>query len=151
MPLLLGLAAALTTPWINVFGQWSVKRPEMILKTGNIQAAHELAIIRARLKNAENAIVEGLIEAAEQDVRADRIANDEVRLRLQKQIDELRDRQENNLQLSGDARVERLSTIEAEIERLRELASEARHLGRPEDALRFEEWAHELTTKLHNR
>lgn len=102
IPAIVGVAAAVLTPWINVIGQWAVHLPVMRLRTHNAETAHELALLKAKHKNAENSLIGELIASAKQDEQVKQIEDDEVRERLQQEIDQLREDQDNNVSLSGD-------------------------------------------------
>lgn len=104
IPSIVGVAAAVLTPWINVAGQLAVHLPIMRLRTHNAETAHELSLLKAKHKNAENSLIEELIASAKQDEQVKQIEDDEVRERLQQEIDQLREGQDNNISLSGDAR-----------------------------------------------
>ncbi|MEO0382935.1 MAG: hypothetical protein AAF234_05210 [Pseudomonadota bacterium] len=113
LPLIAGILAALLTPWVNWAGQVAVQKPMMMQRTRNAQAAHEIALLRAKHKNAENSMVDELIQAAKQDETVLQIEDPEVRTKLEEQISDLRESQKrffssesgnNKLELSGNAR-----------------------------------------------
>lgn len=148
-PTIVGIAAAILTPWINVVGQWAVTKPMLIHKKRNAEAAHELALLKAGHKNAENKLIEGLIEAAKQDEQVMQIEDDETRNRLQQQINELREERSSNLALSGDASSDRMAGLRMEIELIGKLAENARQLGKHDESNSLLREAIELNRKLH--
>lgn len=155
-PIGLGIVAAIATPWINLMGQWLVKNPVMKFKKNNIEANHELALLRAKNKNAENNIVDELIRAREQDQRVENIESANERENLRREIATIRDQQNrffsvegsgNGIAVSGDARSDYNEALGEEINRLFLMAENLKKYGRHDEADEFVQRAAQLAKR----
>lgn len=93
-PLLASTIGAIIYPWINVFFLRMVHIPAIYKNNLQLQTDHKRLLEQTRLESQRNALFakkeEGLIEQAKRDQEIQSINDKEVRKKLEKEIDSLR-------------------------------------------------------------
>lgn len=96
LPLVFGLLAALTGPWVSLLGAMWAKFPTNKRRIREVRAANEVSKIRNELREEQNREIDALIASSKQDAEIQNIEDENVRQNIQNQINEIRD---DNLKL----------------------------------------------------
>jgi len=94
LPIAIGLAFAIASPWIALFSTWAAEEPTMRRKIRQTKSSDKVLTEKLRLEQTRIQFLateeKALIEAAKRDEEVQDIRDDNIRENLQKQIDEVR-------------------------------------------------------------
>lgn len=125
LPLFFGVLAALAAPWVSLWGAIWAESPTNKKRIRAVKAANEVSKIKNELREEQNKAVGSLIESAKQDAEVQKIENEQVRLEVQKQINEIRNQTNSMNEESTTDHIDNLP-IDRKIEILQKYATIAR-------------------------
>ena len=153
LPSIVSFGLALTYPWVNYLFLKLCQKPTDLRNTLQAESENTLLLKKLEYENARQELMlskeTNLIEQAKRDQEIRSIQDNEVREKLQNQIDELRDKfgKNNSLSIKDLPRLEPLekddSTVDSKYKDIQLLANQLRSMGQEAEA-------NELLLKLAN-